>query len=423
MIKVNTSYLKKLFENKKFCIVFSIIAAFIIWLVITVNQKPTIERTFSELTVNINLENTFAAENEMSIISDISEQKFTVVVRGPGGQVGTLTSSDINLYASAATVDAPGNYNLEVAASPLASGSECEILSVSPSTLNVDFDYITSEEFTIVASAVGATAEEGLIAENGVVSGTETDTVNIKGPRTIINSIDKVVATAEVNKTLKVSETFDANIVIYDIEGNVIQQNNLTLSTTKVKVTVPISKKKVVPVIAEFSNLPEGFDLSSLDWSVDHNNVTIIGTPEIVDKTSQVSLSAIDITTVNSTSFSFDVSAKLPEGVRLLDSIDHFTVSIKLSGYVEKTIDIVEKAKFTGLSSDLKVSSKGVNIKNVKIFGPKNMVNKINSSNITAIIDLSDKKSGEHTVNAYFSFGDYTKIWQVGVYTTSVTIK
>ncbi len=408
-----------LLYNKKFTIPFSILLSFFLWVMITVNQKPTMERTFADMTVNVNLENTYAAENEMNIIGDISKQKFTVIVRGPNYIVGAMTASDLNLYASAASVDAPGDYSLEV--SSTVSGAEYEILSISPPTLNVNFDYIETKEFTINALAQGATASEGLITEGGIVSGTESDTVTIKGPRAIVNKIETVAALAKVNKTLNQSETFDAEIILYDSEGNVIEQDNLSLSANEVKVTVPISKKKVVPVKVSFSNMPEGFSSKSINCSIDHSSVTVIGTPETIEKTKSVSLSPIDLRKVSTGSASFDVSAKLPEGVRLLDSIDHFTVKIDMTDYAEKTVT-VKTIKYSGLSSGLKTQG-GTAIKNVKICGPKSVLSKIKESKIYAQIDLTDKKAGEHTVTASINFEGYKNVWSIGSYTTTVTVK
>ena len=410
---------RRLLYNKRFTIPFSVFLAFSFWIVLTVNQKPTMERTFTDMTVNVNLENTYAAENQMSIIGDISQQKYTVTVRGPSYVIGGMTSSDLSLYASAASVDAPGDYSLEVAAAN--NSTEYEILSISPPTLDVNFDYIETEEFTITALAQGATASEGLITEGGIVSGTESDTVTIKGPRAIINKIETVAALAQVNKTLSASETFDADIVLYDTDGNVIKKENLSLSTDKVKVTVPISKKKVVPVKVSFSNLPAEFSIESIPCTVDHSSVTVIGTPETIDKTTEVNLSPIDIRKLTAGSTSFDVSAKLPEGVRLLDSIDHFTVVIDLDGYSEKTVT-VSTIKYTGLSSGLSTKG-GTAIKNVKICGPASVLKRIDESKIYAQIDLTDKKAGEHTVNAAINFEGYKNVWSIGSYTTTVSVK
>lgn len=411
--------IRKLFENKRFTIPFSIFLSIVIWLVIVTSQNPIIERGFPNMTVNVNLENTFASDKGMNIVGDISTQKFTVVVRGASYAVSSIKEGDINIYASAASVDAPGEYSLDVVANKANTFADYEILSITPSTIKISFDYIDTKEFTIKPKTEGATAKEGLIAESGIVSGTESDTVTISGPRTVINQIDSVVALATVNKTLDVSETFDADIILYDAEGKEISNENLTLSTNKVKVTVPISKTKMVPVVVEFTNTPKNFNKSSISYVVDYSTVTVIGTPETVDKTTSVSLSAIDLSTVSPTANSFDVSAKLPEGVRLVENIDHFTVKLNVEEYAQKTISVTD-IKHTGLGSGLSVG-KIVEIKNIRICGPRDVIRRLDSA--YAEIDLTGKTAGQHSVEAIISFKDNNNVWAIGTYTTTVSIK
>jgi len=409
---------KKLLDNKKFSIAFSVIVAFVAWVVITIDQKPTMERSFSDMTVAINLEDTFASENNMSIIGDISEQRFTVVVRGSNQVVSSLSPKEVNLYASAAEVDSPGEYKLTVAAN---TNSEYEILTISPKTINVNFDYIEKREFNILASAAKVNAVKGLVAETAMVSGTENNTITIEGPRTIVNSIEVVNAKVDVEKTLSASETFDADIVLLDINGKKVDDTNLTLSTNQVKVTVPISKQKKVPVKVDFSNTPAGFKNNTLKCKIDHSEVVIIGTPETVDKISEITLSPIDITKISKKSKSFDVAPKLPEGVRLLDSIEHFVVKVDLSDYEEAVIN-VPRIKFSGLSKGL-TTDKNEGLKNVKICGPKSAIKKLKEMDSYALANLKDKKVGAHTISVTFGFDGFKNIWVVGDYTTTVTIK
>ena len=414
--------LRKLLYNKRFTIPFSIIAAFILWLVIMINQNPDVERTFTDVPVNINLDNTYAATNKMEIIGDISAQKFTVTVKGPNYVVSALKSGDVYVYASAAAIDAPGEYQLEVSGARNTAVSDYDFISISPATVTVNFDYVDTKEFTVKAKADGAAAAEGLIAENPVVSGTESDTITIKGPRTVMNKIDSVVAYAEVNKTLSESATYDAVIKLYDENGGEVDATNLTLSETEVKVTVPISKRKTVPIVADFTNLPSGFSKESISYTIDHDSVNIIGTPDAIDKINSVTLSAIDITSVSvSSKNSFEVSAKLPEGVRILDSIDHFIVTVDTSRYAER-IFTVSSVRYTGLSAGLNATSDSA-VKNVKICGPKAVISKLNADMLYAQIDLSGKAAGEHTVLVTVKSDKYNDIWQVGSYSTTVKIK
>ena len=410
---------RKLLYNKRFTVPFSIFLSFVLWMVISVNQKPIIDRTFSNIGVNINLENTFAGENKMEIIGDISDQKFTVLVMGQNHIVTGLSASDISLYASAATVDSPGEYKLTVSAS--VTGEDYEVVSISPKTVKVTFDYIETKEFTVTALAEGATAVEGLITEPAVVSGMESNTITITGPRTVVNSIETVTAKTQVNKTLSASETFDADIILLDKDEKEISTENLQLSTEKVQITVPISKKKTVPVKVDFTNVPNGFNKGSITAQIDHSTVTVIGTPETVDKITEITLSPIDISSLSKSSTSFEVSPKLPEGVRLFESFESFNVTLNLYGYTERTVTVSE-FRYVGLGDGLKATVYG-SIKNVKICGPSSVVNKLSASTIYAEIDLTNQKAGEHAVVAKINFSENNNVWAVGNYETTVTVK
>ena len=413
---LNNFSFNKLLSNKRFTIPLSIVLAFIWWVVLTIEQRPTMERVFSDMTVTLERENI----SDLSIIGDISQQKFTITVRGPKSSVGALTANDIRLYASAAAVDEPGEYKLDVAL--MGGNSDYKIVSISPSTLKVNFDYIDTREFSISAVAQGATAAEGLIAEGGIVSGTESDTVTISGPRTVLNKIETVAAVARVDKTLSATETFDADILLYDEENNEIEKEHLTLSAGNVKVTVPISKKKEVPIKATFSNTPAGFDQSSVKCKISNPTVTIIGTPDKIDKTTEITLSPIDIRKVSSASKSFDVAPKLPEGVRMFENnIESFTVEAVLDDYTEKTVT-VSTIKYTGLGSKLSTEG-GTAIKNVKICGPSSVIKNIDASKIYAQTDLTDKKAGEYAVEVSINFNGYKNVWAIGTYKTTVIIK
>lgn len=418
--KLKSFSFRKLLYNRKFTIPFSIFLSLVLWMIITIEQKPIIQRSFSDMTVTINMENTFAAENDMSIIGDISQQRFTVLVMGQNHIVTALTAKEINLYASAASVDSPGEYNLTVSATEATAAADYDIISISPKTVKVSFDYIETREFTVEALAEGATASDGLIAEAAVVSGMEGNTITITGPRTVINSIETVRAITQVNKTLSQSETFDSTVVLLDSKNKEVSQENLQLSTNQIKITVPISKKKVVPVKVDFSNVPKGFDKSSINATVNHTEVTIIGTPETVDKIKEVLLSPIDITTLANKAQTFEVSVKLPEGVRMLDAIESFEVGINLSSYREKVISVY-KTSYKGLADGLSATAES--IKNVKICGPANVIRKLNENVAYAEIDLTDKKAGAHAMNVVISFEGIDNVWAVGSYETSVTIK
>ena len=414
---LNPSTLKGFLYNKKVIVSLSIFLAFVLWLVIVTQENPMRERTFTNLTLNVNMENTFVSENGMNIVGDISSQKFSVVVRGPSYVVSSLRPEDLTVYVSAASVDEPGQYKLDVVATR--SSTNYEVLSVSPSTVKLEFDYFDTKEFAVKADAKGATAVNGLIAEPGIVSGIERDVLTVTGPRSKLNQIASVVAVCDVNRVLSATETFDAEINLFDENGKKISLENISLNAENVKVKVPISKKKTVSVVADFTNLPNGFDKSTIKYAVDHAKVDIIGNPDVVDKITKINLSAIDVSQISLSNKEFAVTPKLPEGVRLVDNFETFNVTINTTGYIEKTITVTQ-VKSVNLKSGLK--STQTTVKNVKICGPKASVNKITSELLSATVDLLDKGEGLHSLVVSMNFKTYKNVWVVGSYNTTVTI-
>lgn len=426
-----------LLYNKKFTVGLSVVVAFALWLGIAMTENPVRQQTFTDIGASVTLEGTAAADLGLGIISDVAAQRFSVTISGPNYIVSSLKSEDFSLSASTIDINSAGTFNLEVTATSNSSKSGYTITSISPSTIDVTVDFIESKEFTIVPKLIGVSASDGLVAETPVISHSQQSTITVKGPRSTIEKIATVGTLAEVNDTLATSQTFNSDIVlydsndkilyrytsdgtVYDANDNIITNSYLTLSFTSVKVTQPISKKKTVNCKAVFSNLPTGMTDEDIKYKLSVSKVSIIGTPEIVDKIESVSLSSIDFREVSASSSSFEVSASLPDGVKFLENMENvFIVDVDVSGYAETTLDI-KNIRCLGLGSDLKAkTNKSIR---VKICGPKSVIDSIKASDLFAVIDLTDKTAGDYTVEATVKSELYNNIWQVGTYSTSVTL-
>ena len=431
---------KKLIYNKKFLITVSIIISVVFWFVAMIERNPIREQIFSDVSVSVSVDNTSAQSLGLGIVSDVSSYKFTVKISGPNYIVSTIKSTDFLLSASVSEVNAPGTYSLSVTGSRNSYISGYSFVSIEPSTIDVTFDYIDTKTYKITPKIVGVSAEEGLVAETPIISDKEQENITIKGPREILSKVDSVGSLTELSKNtvLSSSQTYDSDIVLYDENGDIlyryesggniidgdgqkVESNPLTLSFTTIKITQPISKKATFDVNINFTNTPSGLSVSDiLSPTVDHNKATVLGSPEVIEKMEAIELSAIDFKNISASSTGeFEVTPSLPEGVKLVDNIEYFTVKINLNGLTEKTFNISD-IKYNGLSSGL--SAKSDVIKNVKICGPKSVLENLKLSDIYAEIDLSDKTVGEHTSEVLIKSYSYTDIWQVGSYSSSVTI-
>ncbi len=418
--------LRRLFENKKIAMITSLVVAVALWFGVTIMESPDSENTIGGLSVAIPIENTVVSEMGMDIIGDPSVYTASVTVRGPAYVVSDLSSEDILVTASISNVTNSGTYSLELRATKQAGADDnFDIISLSPRTINVEFDYIDTKQFEVSVQAIGHKAEKGLVAELPFVSDSNNATLNVKGARTDIEKIAKVLAVAEVNKTLSATESFAGSLKFLDANGKEIDLKQFTitsadgLSAPDIQITVPIYKEKVVPIVAQFINAPKAFENTIVPHHLEHASMLISGPPETVDNINEIKLSEIDFRQINGNNQKFETSLILPEGVKNKDNIEAVTVKITgLEKYTTKTFEI-RNLIIVDNSASARLSRE---IRNVKIMGPENVLNKLNSSDLYAEVELDGLKSGEHTVSARIICKGADNVWQIGTYTASVTI-
>lgn len=435
MAEKSKKSIKGLLNNNNFLILISLIAAIIFWLVLTVNESDS-QNTISGIDVSIPIENTVVGDMGLDVIGNKEGYKASVTVKGPAYVVGALTSDDIAVTASISNVTTAGNYQLELRATKQAGNvnNEFEIASISPSNIVVSFDFIDTKVFTVNAQAIGASAVEGLVAENPVVSDSNSAALTFKGSRSNIEKIAKVVAVAEVNEVLDKTKSYTAFLKAYDSEEKELSLANYTITTADgltvegVEISVPISKTKTVPVKAQFVNAPKAYQNKAIPHVLSETKLDIIGPPETIESITEISLGEIDFDQISEDNQVFKVPVVLPEGVKSTDNIETVTVTINgLDNFVVRTFTVSNlKASFeNGVSNESSVSSASLSrsIKNVKIYGPKSVLDKLTSDDLYAYINIGGLKAGEHTVSARIKSSTSDEIWQVGTYTATINVK
>ena len=342
-----SSLFEKLLYDKRFTIPFSVVSAFVLWLVIMISQNPVREQTFSDIAVNVPIENSYASKQGLSIVSDITTQKFSVVLSGPNYIVSSVKPEDFLLTAALEEVNTAGTYSLTIVPSQNSSKSGYTFVSVTPATIDVTFDYIDTKEFDVIARIDGFSAADGLIASTPVITNAENEVLTLTGPRSVLERIHKVEAFAKTTDKLKESKSYDAALVLYNEDGKVIYKfapdgkiydgndvavestsTYLTPSFTSIKVTAPILKKKTVPLKATFSDRPDGVVDSMFVYTTEPATVTIIGAPENIDKIEQVYLSAISYKAISPRNRVFTVSPTTTDGVSLEKELKDVTVTV-----------------------------------------------------------------------------------------------
>lgn len=329
-MKINKNFsLRTLFSNKRFTAIFSVVVAFACWLAITVNQTETRTTTFANITINIGIEDSFAGQEGLQVVSDEYVKSANVTVDGPNYIVSGLKTTDILVNADLSQVTKPGEYDIPLVAKSAGVTTGFTFVEVSPKTIKLSFDYIDTKDFEVVSVADGITAADGLTKDTPMLNYVgDSKKITIKGPRSYISVIDRVEAIVDEKEKISSSQTYDAKLVIYDESGKVLDNEHFELPVDDLKITVPIYKEKVVSIVPMFTGEPySGAGVARVD-KISVAKIRVQGAPEVIDALEFVELSPIDYTTIASGS-TYEVSLNLPGGVKDLSETDKIKVTIK----------------------------------------------------------------------------------------------
>ncbi|MCQ2448933.1 MAG: CdaR family protein [Clostridia bacterium] len=238
-------FFNRLFSSKKFTMVFSLVFAFIFWLVIMIDQYPTRERTFTDVSLGISLENTTPGNRGLSMVSDISMQKFSVTVSGPNYVVSSLKKDDFVLSVDLTKITEADTYTLNVVAHPNGGSSDYEFLSISPSTVRLTFDRVEDKKFSRakngddVNDILEISKPDVDIADGYIVDPLFTEdpfnfladtsdgknninSITINGPKKTLDQINSVKVVAKHETLLEKTDSYDSDLLLCNIDGKVL---------------------------------------------------------------------------------------------------------------------------------------------------------------------------------------------------------
>ena len=370
-------FIRRLFDNKKFLVAFSLVCAVIFWLVIDITENPIREVTISDIQITVSNQRDDNG-TELKVVSEYDDH-LSVTVSGPGYIVSTVQKEDIIVTVKPSTdVNKPGTYTLDISAT--VNVTDCSVVKISQPYITVVYDYDTAAEVPV---EINTAAFQQLLPQDREIfrsflknnaDGAELSNLKVTGPSEVIGLIEKAVVTPTVpDDTTPESHSFEGTPVFFDKSGKVVDASQLVYNTDTV-VRVIVYKVTDVPLKPTFTNLPlcysslEGglpyYELKRYNGNARANetltHVKVRGPVEVMDELVKtgLSLSPIDFMQVNADNTSFNVSFVLENGVEIVDGTEEIIVKLNLGSLRTTTVEIDAKnIKFIGLPEGLSASS------------------------------------------------------------------
>ena len=411
------SFLQRWLQNGYVMFVIAVIISLTIWVYMSINTSSNeTSVTISDIPIQIELSDE-ARELGLQVFTP-GDPKASVTVSGNRTVLGLINENDFTVTASAASINTPGDYTIPVSANKRSTMVNYQITSSSPSTISVTVDYFKESEFPI---------QDGIVfyVEDGYYGAASLpyNSISVSGPQSEVLKIKKVVAKANIESKLKESQDVDASIVLLDENDNEISQTLLNLSFEKVKATVTVLPEKTVAIEPVFVNKPEGLTITDKMISISPSEILLAGPDSELKKIESVKLEPIDFSTIKNEKVTFDeLGIEIPENCKSISNDSSAKVVLDLSVFSAKNYT-VENFSVEGLSDEYEyeVTSKSID---VTVIGSKSDLEKLTSSQITAVIDTSaaSGKTGSVEMPVTFKFSNVTSCWAYGTYQANVTI-
>ena len=412
---------RSLMDNNKFVFLLSLLIAVVCWGSISlVNTKET-ERTITGVKVQLTQTEELLANYDLAPF-DNTDFFVDVTLKGYSYLLTDLTSDNIEVTASCASVAAAGTYDLPVNA-VLEAGvnSHVRISKLSAGTVKVYFDKETEKTFTLVEDVVekpGYAVAEGYERENPILS---NETVTVSGASRDVNKIVSVKAQVELNKTLNSTERLEARLVL-ESDSGVLDTSLFTITPDgPVYITIPITHTGTYDAVVDFANLPLYYKSRGFDYTVSPSTVNVTSTTAV--DAAQIQSHQISIGTVDCSDIVPGEINEIPLTFDAGNGATEYVVRIDATAFASRTVSVPVDTSNITLPRNVKINSS--ELAAVTLAGPEDVLEKLKNNAVYAVPvteGLSDYVAGTYSVQAKIVFRTATNCWAYGKYTIQIEV-
>ncbi len=437
-----------LYTNKALAVI-SVILAITCWVMITLYVSDDSKTVVTDVPILIDTED-LEEFHELQLISITSPESFVdskvdVEISGSIYEISRVTAEDITITAQLSNVTSAGEHLLQLTVS--CSGHDVTArIKDGHNFIRVWFDRIQQKRIPtdkVIVNGVSTSSDDLIIGDYY----SSIKSLTVQGPESVVEKIASIRVTANVEMTLSKSEKTPGVISYHDAEGNeipadetkwitVIDYNDIgTLegstmagepAAENITVTIPIRKQAELAISVPIRNVPEGFDVSSLKYSVTPRTITLEGDVDAIDKLTAAgtySVEGIDMSALYIGGRTMTFPLNLSSGIEELSGRTEVTVTFDISHYSARHYTVENNGSFgiTGIEG-VKASVLTDSIEFI-VIGPKSQMNELDESSFTVMADMStyDGTSGQRKMPAIIRIKGADRCWVYGSYTLTVS--
>lgn len=389
----------------------SLLIAFALWIFVGL-QNPELSMNYRDISLRYSADGSAVNAAGLSVINN-KTTRVEVVARGKRSLLTSFSAAEIRAWVDISGITEPGTYTLDVQVTmPV---SDLLIERITPSKVNLRLDKVVTKEVPVVLYLSNELDSEQYAVERQLVY---PGKITISGPESDVENI----AEARVNVTVGDTgiDGAEYDYILVNENGEAADSTYITSETARVKVTVPVSAKKEVPLRVDFVNNTTGWNEGEISYTITPETITVSGDRTILDALESIDLGSIDLSELEgSTVRTFAI--EMPEGVKNLSDNRTATVSVALSQMTQRVFTV---SRFTveNLPADTEalVTTRSLD---VRVRGREADLDRLTADQLVGVVDLQGKQIayGEYELPVTIDLPDLVASVS-GDYTVNVSI-
>ena len=326
-------------DSKGLYVAISILLAIIFWLYVRAENDIPMENQVRGIPIQITNEDVLESRGLM--VSEIDPETINITFEGSSSVVPRLNRNNVTVSVDVARITSEGSYDLTyTVAMPNnlnTTGGSGITRSSDVETIRVTVVPLYTRDISIEGTFVGEVADGYQAGELEITP----ETVTISGEESVVNQVARAVV--EVGgDALTETYTGDLPITLLDRDGNVIEDDRISLSVDTALVILPVQVVRDVPLTV---NLIPGGGISQEDIDryikveIDPATISVAGSAEDLEAITSISLGDIDLSTVLTTA-SVERNIEIANELTNISGVSRATVTITIEGLEMRTVDV-----------------------------------------------------------------------------------
>lgn len=382
----------------------SLIFAVIVWFLVTNINDPVTSVRYTNIPVTLKNTNLITDQGQVYTVLDNTDTISAVTIYAPRSIIDSLSQN--NIVATADIQDLSSLNTVSINVSTNKYSDKIENIATSNDVVKLSVERKAYKSLQITATTSG-TLSDGYVI--GDVS-TGQNMIRINGPESVVQSVQ--TAAVDVDVTGFTSDIItNADIVLYDADGNQVDTSQISMNAKAVNVNVTIYETKYVPL--KFAVKGEPASGYALTGQIDANpeQILIAGKSSTISSINEITVDdeGLDVSGLTSNlSYTVDVTDYLPSGVILGDEDYNGTVAVvvHIESISEETFDvnignITIAGEVDGYSA--KIDESEYDTVSLTLAGFTSVLQNVSANSLNGTVDVNSyiEKNGELADGTY----------------------